>query len=116
MGLALMVALGAAVGAPARFYANHWIREHGGTPTAGTLFVNVVGSFVLGILVSAGASQTLLAAVGVGFCGALTTFSTLALELWDALRDDRRTHAIANLTLSCVLGVGAAYLGWVIGS
>ena len=55
---ALLVALGAAVGAPLRYLANHGVREHlGGTPAAGTLVVNVVGSFVLGVLVGAGARQ-----------------------------------------------------------
>ena len=48
---ALLVAVGAALGAPARYLTNHWVRERlGGTAVAGTLLVNVVGSFVLGLL------------------------------------------------------------------
>lgn len=110
---ALLVALGAAVGAPARYLTNHWVREHlGGTPAAGTLVVNVVGSFVIGLLVGSGASGAPLALVGIGFCGALTTFSTLALELWDAMSDDRYPQAVANVVLSLGLGLGAAWLGW----
>ncbi|WP_392544077.1 fluoride efflux transporter FluC [Oryzobacter telluris] len=110
---ALLVALGAAVGAPLRHLANHVARERlGTTPVVGTLVVNVVGSLVLGLLVGAGVTGSALALVGVGFCGALTTFSTLALELWDALDDDRPVPAAANLLLSLVLGIGAAALGW----
>ena len=114
---ALLVALGAAVGAPLRYLTNHWVREHlGGTPTAGTLVVNVVGSFVLGVVVGAGAGTAPLALLGIGFCGALTTFSTLALEIWDAMSDDRYPHAVANVALSLALGVGAAWLGWALTS
>ena len=103
---ALLVALGAAVGAPLRYLTNHWVREHlGGTPVAGTLVVNVVGSFVLGAVVGAGVGSAPLALVGIGFCGALTTFSTLALEIWDAMSDDRYPHAVANVTLSLALGI-----------
>ena len=112
----LLVALGAAVGAPLRYLTNHWVRQHlGGTPAAGTLVVNVVGSFVLGVLIGTGAASAPLALVGIGFCGALTTFSTLALEIWDAMSDDRYPHAVANVALSLTLGLGAAWLGWTLG-
>ncbi len=112
---AVLVAVGAAVGAPLRYLANHWVRERlGGTAVAGTLVVNVVGSLVLGALVGAGATGAPLALVGIGFCGGLTTFSTLALELWDALSDDRYPHAVANVALSLTLGLGAAVLGWTL--
>ena len=114
---ALLVAVGAALGAPARYLANHWVRERlGGTPVAGTLLVNVVGSFVLGLLVGTGADGAPMALVGIGFCGALTTFSTLALEVWDAMEDDRRHHAVANVVVSLALGMGAAWLGWFLTS
>jgi fluoride exporter len=114
---ALLVALGAAIGAPSRYLTNHWVRQRlGGTPAAGTLVVNVVGSFVLGLLVGAGATGAPLALVGIGFCGALTTFSTLALELWDAMSDDRYPEAVTNVVLSLTLGLGAAWLGWVLTS
>lgn len=114
---ALLVALGAAVGAPLRYLVNHGARERfGATPAAGTLVVNVVGSFALGLLVGGGVQGAPLALVGTGFCGALTTFSTLALEVWDAWADDRRAEAAAVLALSLVLGIGAAWAGWFLTS
>jgi CrcB protein len=114
---ALLVALGAAVGAPLRYVVNHVVRERfGGTPVAGTLVVNVAGSFVLGLLVGFAADGWPLVLVGTGFCGALTTFSTLALEIWDAMSDDRYPHAAANVVLSLSLGLGAAWLGWSLAS
>ena len=112
---ALLVALGAAVGAPLRYLVNHWLRQRwGATPTAGTLAVNVIGSFVLGRVLGAGLDGSRVARVGPGFCGALTTFSTLALELQDAFGDERPRDAVVNVVLSLVLGVGAAWLGWVL--
>ncbi|MBT9256234.1 CrcB family protein [Phycicoccus sp. MAQZ13P-2] len=112
---ALLVALGAAVGAPLRLVVAHYARERlGAAPPAGTLTVNVVGSLVLGVLVGDAVGGSALALVGTGFCGALTTFSTLALELWEALDDDRPVAAAATLGLSLVLGLGAAALGYAL--
>ena len=110
---ALLVALGAAAGAPLRYLVNLVLRERfGTTPVVGTLAVNLIGSLVLGALAGAAVTGAPLALLGTGFCGALTTFSTLALELWDALEDDRPVHAAVALLLSLVLGIGAAALGW----
>ena len=112
---ALLVALGAALGAPLRYLVSHWSREglHA-VPTVGTIIVNVVGSFALGLLVGSGVDGRWEALVGVGFCGALTTFSTLALEVWGALTDRRRTEAVLNVALSLALGLGAAWLGYAL--
>lgn len=112
---ALLVALGAAVGAPMRYLVNHWMRERWATtPAAGTLTVNVIGSLVLGCLAGAAVGGSWMALAGVGFCGAFTTFSTLALELQDAFTDGRARHAVVNVVLHLVLGVGAAWLGWLL--
>jgi CrcB protein len=74
---ALLVALGAAVGAPLRFAVGLWLdrRLHWGT-----LAVNLVGSFVLGILVGAAVEGHWLALLGTGFCGGLTTYSAFAVQ------------------------------------
>ncbi|MGL5860097.1 MAG: fluoride efflux transporter FluC [Phycicoccus sp.] len=113
---AVLVAIGAAVGAPLRYLVGHVLRERwGATAASGTLVVNVVGSFVLGVLVGAGVPTTWLALSGAGFCGALTTFSTLALEVWEALDDGPIRHAVVNATLSLSFGLGAAALGWSLG-
>ena len=76
-----------------------------------TLAVNLLGSFVLGVLAGAAVDGGWLALLGIGFCGAYTTFSTLALELWSAFEDGRRREVVANAALSLALGLPAAYLG-----
>lgn len=112
---ALLVALGAAVGAPLRLLVNHELRtRYAASPEAGTLAVNVAGSFVLGLLAGYAIQGSWLALIGTGFCGALTTFSTLALELWTVLEDRRWRHLTTQLTLTLTLGLGAAYLGFVL--
>ncbi|KGN30907.1 hypothetical protein N802_05785 [Knoellia sinensis KCTC 19936] len=109
----LLVAAGAAVGAPMRFLVSHWLHTRfAATPITGTLTVNVLGSLILGLLVGAAVDGSWMALLGTGFCGAFTTFSTLALELQDAVTDDRQQHAVVNVVLHLVLGVGAAWLGW----
>jgi CrcB protein len=112
---ALLVALGAAVGAPARLLVGHVVRSRfRAAPPAATLVVNVVGSFALGLLVGGGAGPGWLALLGTGFCGAFTTFSTLALEVWEAAADGRRVEAAAVVGLSLVLGLGAAVAGYAV--
>lgn len=112
-----LVALGGAAGAAARYAAHHTLRTRwGATSTASTLTVNVLGSFVLGLLVASAADGGAMALVGIGFCGAFTTFSTLALDLWAAIDDGRHRAAAANAILSLTLGLGAAYLGLLLGS
>jgi CrcB protein len=70
---ALLVVLGAAVGAPARLLVSRAVAGE-----RGTLVVNVSGSLLLGLF--AGLSHSAYALLGVGFCGAFTTFSTFAVE------------------------------------
>ena len=114
----LLVALGAAVGAPLRFLVDRWAREHTRAGTIlGTLVVNVVGVVRArgrgGLPDRAG---WLMPLVGIGFCGALTTFSTLAFETWVFLEERAWKPFVANLALILGLGLPAVWLGWALGT
>jgi CrcB protein len=113
----VLVAAGAAVGAPLRFVVDRWAREHTRAGTIlGTLVVNVAGSFVLGLVAGWPSLPTwVLPLVGIGFCGALTTFSTLAFETWVFLEERAWRPFVANLALTLGLGLGAAWLGYLLG-
>ncbi|WP_270889820.1 fluoride efflux transporter FluC [Pedococcus sp. 5OH_020] len=114
---ALLVVCGAAVGAPVRYLVDRWSRRHSraGT-TLGTLVVNVVGSLLLGLVAGLpGAPSWVFALVGVGFCGALTTFSTLAFETWAFWEERHWRPLVANLSLSLGLGLLAVWLGSALG-
>lgn len=107
----LLVALGAALGAATRF----WVAHHldGRTPW-GTVLVNVAGSFVLGILVGAGASADGLALLGTGFCGGLTTYSAFAVQTRDQSRGRGLPAGTAYATMTILLALGACGLGiWI---
>ena len=100
--------LGAAIGAPVRYLIDSFFRSTQKFP-AGILIVNVFGSFILGLVVS---SETDLTFLLFGFCGALTTWSAFALDLFEARRQVR-SFAV-NLLSNYSLGVLAALIGlWV---
>jgi CrcB protein len=112
---ALWVALGALVGAPLRLFAERSaVARRGRGSVAGTLAVNVLGSAVLGVLLGLRhVSPAVLALVGTGFCGALTTFSTYANDVVRLVEERAVARAVLYLVGSLVLGLGAAAGGWL---
>jgi CrcB protein len=115
----LLVALGAAVGAPMRYWTDRCVRSRHDTVFPwGTLAVNVVASLILGLLGGATSrvSAELAALIGTGFCGALSTYSTFSFETQQLVVDGARFYAAVNVVLSVVAGVGAAALGWTLGA
>jgi CrcB protein len=114
MTAALLVALGAAVGAPARYLVDRSVRRRVGAPW-GTVAVNVAGSFVLGLLVArTGGSGGWYLAVGTGFCGALTTYSTFAYETVHQAGAGNVRQAAVEATVGVSLGVLAAAGGFFV--
>lgn len=113
---AILVALGGAVGALLRWTVMTRARSGGATPAGATLLVNVAGSLLLGLVAGwsarPGAPGWALPLLGGGLCGALTTYGTHALEVVQAWRDREPRHALVNLTLSPVLCLAVAALGW----
>jgi fluoride exporter len=117
----LLVALGAAVGAPARYLTDRAVQaRHDTVFPWGTFTVNVVGSFLLGLVTSAVTRGLLpagvLAAVGTGFCGALTTYSTFGYETLRLAEEGAGLEAVANVLASVAAGLAAAGLGWWLGA
>ncbi len=76
----LYVGLGAGLGAVLRYLAGHLLD---GELPHGTIAVNLVGSFLLGLFSAMSLSGTTLAFCGTGFCGALTTYSSFAVQTHD---------------------------------
>jgi len=116
----LMVCLGAAVGAPARYLTDRAMQSrHDSVFPWGTLAVNVVGSLILGLLVGAASHHhvpaEVVAAVGTGFCGALTTYSTFGFETVRLVEDGARLYAVLNVVASLLAGFGAAAMGYALG-
>lgn len=114
----LLVAAGAAVGAPLRYVVDRWVQTRLGAGFPwGTLVVNVVGSFVLGLVLgSPTVSAAVVALVATGFCGALTTYSTFSYETLRLIEDGAWARGTANVLVSMAAGLAAAALGWTLAS
>jgi fluoride exporter len=115
----LWVCLGAAVGAPARYLVDRAVQRRSQTALPwGTVLVNITGSFAFGVLTGLvdgqGAPSALTLLAGAGFCGAFTTFSTLAYETLRLIETDRWRQAAATVAASVAGGLGAALLGYAL--
>jgi CrcB protein len=111
----LLVAAGALAGAPLRLLVLRLVHRSGRDPALGTLTVNVAGSAVLGVLAGlSGVPAEVVALVGTGFCGTLTTFSTFGADVV-RLGDERAVgRALAHSAAGLVLGLGAAAAGYAL--
>lgn len=109
---ALLVVAGAAVGAPARYLADRALQSSHGTGFPwGTFTVNVVASFLLGVTTAHATSPEVTALVATGFCGALSTWSTLGLEMVRLAEGRAWSQAVFDAVASVLAGLGAAGLG-----
>lgn len=116
----LLVGLGSFVGGNARYILARWV---GGMIDArfplGTFLINVSGSFVLGLLGGLLAQRAVAhpdavrLALGVGFCGGFTTFSTFEFETHALFEDGIWLTAVTNMFLSLFAGLVAVRLGVV---
>jgi CrcB protein len=106
----LLVVAGALVGAPLRLLADRIAVARRGRATGlGTLTVNVAGSALLGFVLGlAAAPSWVVALVGTGFCGTLTTFSTFGYDVVRMVEEKVPARALAYLAATLVLGIGAA--------
>ncbi|NAS27185.1 fluoride efflux transporter CrcB [Herbidospora sp. NEAU-GS84] len=112
---ALLVAAGAAVGAPLRYLTDRLIQSrHDSVFPWGTFVVNLTGSALLGFLVALPADDAVRALAGTGFCGALTTYSTFSYETLRLAEDGARLAAVANVVVSIAGGLGAGACGMLL--
>jgi CrcB protein len=109
----LLVAAGGVVGCVGRYWIAGVLQRLNGTDfPVGTLGVNLLGSFVLGLVMALSLERGLIAAdlrlaLAVGLCGGFTTMSTFSYETLALLRDGDAALALGNVGLT-VLGCGAA--------
>jgi len=117
MKMLLAVAIGGAIGAVARYKTVGWVGHlaGGGFPW-GTLTVNVVGCFLMGVLIEAGALKQVLTAelrgfIAVGILGAFTTFSSFALDVATLWERGDAAPAAAYIAASTALSILALFAG-----
>lgn len=122
----LWVAIGGALGSVARFWVNGLVSEKfGATFPWGTLTINVMGSFVIGIIgalaipegrMDSSSRQFVTQFLMIGICGGYTTFSSFSLQTLNLLRDREWLYAGGNVILSVILCMVAVWLGWLLGT
>jgi CrcB protein len=119
----LLVLLGGAIGSLCRYWWSGLIAQRlGETFPYGTLFVNLVGCFIIGLTggflnKAAGASweQPLRIFLAIGFCGGLTTFSSFSLQTLNLILSKRWGAALANILVSTTICLLLVATGWLIG-
>ena len=117
MNIAVAVGAGGAVGSVLRYLLSNVVaRAMGSTFPYGTVLVNVIGSFLIGLLYvwmmeRVGARPELRAFLIVGVLGGFTTFSSFSLETVTLLMQESHTKAIANVFVSVLLCIGCTWLG-----
>lgn len=107
MSTPLLVVLGGALGAALRYVTAH-VLDRPLVSHWGTFAVNVAGSFLLGLLTGSAVDGTGMALLGVGFCGALTTYSSVSVQAVN-LGGPRGAGYAVGTVLTCL---AAAAAGW----
>ena len=113
----LYVALGSAIGGVSRYLLGGLAQRMLDTTfPAGTLLVNVTGSFLLGAIIryaldTPSLTPEVRAFLTIGFCGGYTTFSTFSYETMALLEDGEWARAGVYITASVLLSLIATFLG-----
>jgi fluoride exporter len=121
----LWVALGGALGSVGRFWLNGVISNRlGETFPWGTLSINIVGSFVIGLVAAIASSEGrmdpqsrnfVIQFVMIGICGGFTTFSSFSYQTLNLIQDREWLYAAGNVILSVVLCMIGVSLGYMLG-
>ncbi|MBY0509062.1 MAG: fluoride efflux transporter CrcB [Rhodospirillaceae bacterium] len=119
----LWIGLGGALGSMARHWSNGIVAVLAGVGFPwGTLVINVLGSFIIGVAATTmnvdgrfAAGTSAQQFVMVGLCGGYTTFSAFSLQTLALLRGEQWLHAAGNVVLSVTLCMIAVWAGYVAG-
>jgi CrcB protein len=117
----LLVAAGGLVGSVARYWLAGWVQYARGSDfPIGTLAVNILGSFILGVVMTVSLERGLISAetrilLGTGFCGGFTTMSTFSYETLALLQHGSPAAAFANVGLSLILCLTGVWIGIFVG-
>lgn len=108
----IALAIGAFCGAISRFAVSQWMKTFWKRefPLA-TFLINVIGSFLLGLVIGAHLDTSWTLLLGTGLLGSFTTFSTFKIETLQLLQDGNRKVLALYLVASYSFGIIAAFLG-----
>ena len=115
----LLVALGGGIGACLRYLIGLIPLKEPFTFPVKTLFINLLGCFVIGLIAALAVKNSSLSPkvvlfIKTGLCGGFTTFSTFALETETLIKTGHLGLALIYIALSLLAGVGLAFAGQVL--
>lgn len=112
-----LVALGGFLGAMARYRLTYALTKNfSGTFPHATLFVNGLGSFILGVMLGLQVSTTLNVLLAIGFLGSFTTFSTINAELVRFKNEKNWVFFTNYIVLTYLFGIVIAFAGFMTSS
>lgn len=117
MQVVFLIAIFGALGCLTRYFLSGWVYDLlGRNFPYGTFAVNIVGAFIIGLIMELGMRSTLIPAnlrigLTVGFLGGLTTFSTFSYETFRLLEDGELLIAGVNILLSVAACLVFTWLG-----
>lgn len=112
----ILVGVGGFLGAISRSYLSQKLNHKFSFIYLGTFLINIIGSFVLGLLVNIHLHTNFNLFIGIGFLGAFTTFSTFKLESITLIQSRKNKQFIVYLMLTYTLGILFACIGFLIAS
>ena len=117
MQVILLIAGFGALGCLTRYYVSGWVYDlFGRNFPYGTFAVNILGAFIIGLIMEFGMRSTLLpvslrTGLTIGFLGGLTTFSTFSYETFRLLEDGELFVATTNVLVSVIVCLTFTWLG-----
>lgn len=114
-----VVFIGGGFGSVFRYWISSYVSKH--LPLFfpfGTLLVNIIGSFILGLMIFGWDEKGLINPtvklfIGIGFCGGLTTFSTFSLETFNLMRDAEFLLAVLNIFINVLFTLFGIYIAYL---
>ena len=120
MGKLFLIGLAGFIGTLSRYWLSGVVaRRYGETFPLGTLVVNLVGCFLVGLLFYLLqerflVNQTVRTVILIGFLGGFTTFSSFGLQTFTLLQDGEVGLAVLNLSVANVLGLFLVWVGYTL--
>ena len=113
----ISVCLGGFFGAMGRYYLSNQISQRFNRSISfplATFFVNLIGCFLIGIVLNFNFTQNIYLLIVIGFLGAFTTFSTFAVEVVQLLETKQYMVALIYIVSSGIFGIGFTIIGLMI--
>jgi fluoride exporter len=115
---AVLIGLGGFLGTLLRFSAGAWISQISSAPWLSTLFVNLLGSFCAGLILSGSSRipETVFSFLTIGLLGGFTTFSAFSMDSMNLLKSSMWTEFLVYALVTIFFGLALCFTGHFLGA